>query len=334
MLALALLLPCADVDQADLQILRAFYAGTLGTDHWKQGCDVGWSDPGNNNFCTWAGITCTDNQRNVKGIVIAACDLTNQIPSTPQIPSIFGLKFLDTLFISPGPDQSLSGSIPDDFNMVKPVLKTIQLTGHQFSGEIPLSLYKSVSLQKIDFHSNALQGTLSDAIGGLSQLTYFSAANNKLYGTLPASVSKLRQLTTLGLARNSFAGTIAPISDLPKLQILFLRYNLFVGAIPAVANSTAVFDMDHNRFNSIDPKLCAGEGIVALQKSGGCDQDYPAQGFDTCCLAGNSFADANITAECPALKNCFHGSSSATFSCTFPAFKCVSVQGSAGEYLR
>ena len=54
-------------------------------------------------------------------------DLTNQIPSTPQIPSIFGLKFLDTLFISPGPDQSLSGHIPDDFNMVKPVLKTIQL---------------------------------------------------------------------------------------------------------------------------------------------------------------------------------------------------------------
>jgi hypothetical protein len=81
----------------------------------------------------------------------------------------------------------LSGNIPDDFVIQKPGLSLIQLTCHAGEGTIPASLYEPVSLEKIDFHSNSLQGTLSESIGNLLNLTNFSAAKIKLDGTPPRS---------------------------------------------------------------------------------------------------------------------------------------------------
>ena len=77
---------------------------------------------------------------------------------------------------------SLSGYLPSDFNTANPVLNTIQLTGHAFSGQMPASLFKSTSLVKIDLHSNKLQGSLSAAIGNLIHLEYLSAAGSLLQG--------------------------------------------------------------------------------------------------------------------------------------------------------
>jgi hypothetical protein len=316
----------------DLEILQAFYNGTVGTDRWKKGCDDGWGDPHNHTFCTWAGITCTGDKRNVKEIRIAACNLVGEMPSNSQIASVFSLKHVETILISGGPDLYLSGLIPDDFNTENPILATIQLTGHQFRGEIPASLYKSTSLQTIDLHSNGLQGPLSDAIGDLVELEYFSAANNKLDGSLPKAISKLSKLNTLGLAKNSFTGLITPVSDLPNLKILFLRNNLFSGAIPKVTNSTAVLDLDQNQFDSVSDELCeGGQNISALSQPGGCHQDWPTQDLGTCCMASNKF-DQRIISSCTVLRNCFRTTPAVTYTCSFPDFKCVPAQASAGRY--
>ena len=56
-----------------------FYKASAPTDGWKKGCADNWcKDPDdcpNKNFCTWAGITCTEDQKNVKEIHIGACNV-------------------------------------------------------------------------------------------------------------------------------------------------------------------------------------------------------------------------------------------------------------------
>jgi hypothetical protein len=317
-------------DAGERAILEQFYNGTVGTDKWKQGCDGGWAtnDP---DVCTWTGIACTADKAHVMVINIGACNLVGAIPSSPQIPSIFGLRFVTSIFISPGPDLFLDGSLPDDFNTVDPVLQQLQLTGHQLTGRIPQSLFSSTALQKIDFHSNQFQGMLVEAIGNLINLTYLSLANNKMFGPLPAALAKLQKLTTIGLAQNSFTGGIDVIARLPVLVILFLRYNLFDGVIPLFSASVQVFDVDHNTFTAIAPGLCSNQNSMkALTNFGGCSTDWPRQAVGTCCVANNKL-NASTQEQCHALANCFP-SAVTTYFCHILTAQCAPLSSSEGDF--
>ncbi|CAO2182536.1 unnamed protein product [Urochloa humidicola] len=79
-----------------------------------------------------------------------------------------------------------------------------------------------------------LQGTLSDAIGQLSALTYLDLSNNlNLGGPLTPKIGNLKQLTTLILLGCSFSGNIpGEIGNLSQLTFLALNTNSFTGGIP------------------------------------------------------------------------------------------------------
>eukprot|EP00935_MAST-01C_sp_MAST-1C-sp1_P001714 g1714.t1 len=299
----------------DLGSLAQFYKATAPTDGWKKGCADNWcKDPNdcpNKNFCTWAGITCTEDHKNVKEILIGACNVQGTIPTSAQFPSFFGMTKVDSITISPGPDLHLTGPLPDDWS--SPTLSNVQLTGHKISGTIPASLYTCTSLTQIDLHSNALTGTLASAIYKLAELTYLSLAANNLQGELPAQLPP--KLTTLGLASNQFVGSIQPVYALTQLMILFLRNNGFTGTVgsatgPSLAKTIQVMDLDHNKFSSISPQLCKGQTkLPALNQRMGCFQDYPGQDPQTCCLDENEWATQDPATDCPALKNCFRSGS-------------------------
>jgi hypothetical protein len=74
--------------------------------------------------------------------------------------------------------------------------------------------------------------------------------------------------------------------------------------------------------------------MAAASKNGGCDQGYPGQDLDTCCMSANSFTDAAVVAKCPALANCFPGAAS-SYTCSFTtpdSYKCVEVAGTSGQF--
>jgi hypothetical protein len=241
------------------------------------------------------------------------------------------LPHVTSIFISAGPDLSLSGTLPDDFAVSPPVLQKLQVSGHKLTGRLPQSLFKSVALQSVDFHSNELQGRIAEAISNLLYLAYFSVANNKMFGPLPASMKALTKLSTLGLAENSFTGPIDPIADLPNLIILFLRHNLFDGVIPLLASSVAVFDMDFNQFTSVAPGLCYNKNsMAALKNFGGCSTDWPGQASGTCCIANNKLNDSTKL-SCPKLANCFPAGTM-TYDCHILTDQCVPVSGQGGEF--
>ncbi|TVU36605.1 hypothetical protein EJB05_18544, partial [Eragrostis curvula] len=127
-----------------------------------------------------------------------------------------------------------------------------------------------------------LQGTLSNAIGQLSALTYLDLSNNPnlggpltpnignleqlttlFTGNIPQEIGNLRQVTFLALNSNKLTGEIPPtIGLLSKLFLLDLSENQITGQIPVSTSSTPGLDqlintkhfrLDQNQFRGPVP---------------------------------------------------------------------------------
>ncbi|CAO2166814.1 unnamed protein product [Urochloa humidicola] len=103
-----------------------------------------------------------------------------------------------------------------------------------------------------------LQGTLSDAIGQLSALTYLDLSNNlNLGGPLTPKIGNLKQLTTLILLGCSFSGNIPrEIGNLSQLTFLALNTNKFTGRIPptlGLLSNLIWLDMSANQLSGQIP---------------------------------------------------------------------------------
>ncbi|PNX73643.1 leucine-rich repeat receptor-like serine threonine tyrosine-protein kinase sobir1-like protein, partial [Trifolium pratense] len=73
----------------------------------------------------------------------------------------------------------------------------------------------SLRVTKLVFKTKQLRGTLSSAIGKLSELKELSLSNNKLVDRIPPSIVDCRKLEILNLANNLFSGEVP--SELPSL---------------------------------------------------------------------------------------------------------------------
>ncbi|RCV27866.1 hypothetical protein SETIT_5G359200v2 [Setaria italica] len=103
-----------------------------------------------------------------------------------------------------------------------------------------------------------LQGTLSNAIGQLSALTYLDLSNNlNLGGPLTPKIGNLKQLTTLILLGCSFSGNIPrEIGNLSQLTFLALNSNDFTGGIPptlGLLSNLIWLDMSANQLSGQIP---------------------------------------------------------------------------------
>jgi Leucine-rich repeat (LRR) protein len=227
-------------------------------------------------------------------IELSGCGLCGTVPPN----SIFSLRSLRVLNLdgeSLGSSPGLRGTLPADLSMATS-LEEINLNGNALTGTVP-SLSKLGKLQKLDLHYNKLNESLPELLP--QSLTYISFANNDFSGTIPTSWSKLSNVAILGLAQNKLRGIVDMVSKLPKLEVLFLRNNSFVGKIPKLSNTIAVADFDHNNFVSIAEDICSPVAPPAFGNPGGCESDYPNQPFGTCCFSNNSFTS---TPSNPCLK--------------------------------
>jgi hypothetical protein len=178
-------------------------------------------------------------------------------------------------------------------------LEVLDFNSNSLEGKMP-SLAKLVNLKTIDVHYNQLSGLLPSIAS--SAIRYISFANNRFTGTIPSSWSALKDVEVLGLANNKLTGTVDIIAKFPKLQVVFLRNNSFVGNIPLLPYSTAVADFDHNKFSSVADNICSSTAPLAFAHQCGCTSDYPRQPFGTCCFANNSFS---YDPSKPCMQNCF-----------------------------
>ncbi|KAK6787758.1 hypothetical protein RDI58_016283 [Solanum bulbocastanum] len=83
---------------------------------------------------------------------------------------------------------------------------------------------------RIVFRSNGLRGTLSSAIGKLSELKELSLSDNQLSEQIPVQIVDCRKLEILELQRNRFSGKIPyELSSLSRLRLVDFSSNEFSG---------------------------------------------------------------------------------------------------------
>ena len=86
---------------------------------------------------------------------------------------------------------------------------------------------------ELNLDSNNLTGSLTSALGNLSELQVLNLYDNKLTGNIPSSFGNLSNLRVLRLTQNNLTGSIpSSLGNLSKLQRLHLTNNQLTGSIP------------------------------------------------------------------------------------------------------
>ncbi|KAF3963008.1 hypothetical protein CMV_012551 [Castanea mollissima] len=149
----------------------------------------------------------------------------NHFENTLILSWIFGLRNLASLDLS---GNDFQGPIPVDLqNMTS--LSHLNLYWNNFNSSIPNWLYCFSHLEFLSLSHNNLQGTISSAIGNLTSAVSIDLSGNELGGKLSRSLGNLCNLREIRLSENKWSQEISEIlkslsrcvSD--RLEILDLR---------------------------------------------------------------------------------------------------------------
>ena len=114
------------------------------------------------------------------------------------------------------------------------VVRRLDLSSNQLSGEIPAELANLAHLEDLDLSSNQLSGEIPAELANLSNLEDLDLSDNQLSGEIPAELGNLSNLEDLGLSENQLGGEIpAELANLSNLEDLDLSDNQLSGEIPA-----------------------------------------------------------------------------------------------------
>nr|XP_007145987.1 hypothetical protein PHAVU_006G003400g [Phaseolus vulgaris]ESW17981.1 hypothetical protein PHAVU_006G003400g [Phaseolus vulgaris] len=88
------------------------------------------------------------------------------------------------------------------------LLRTLDLSFNNLSGEIPAQVFSLIQLQSLNLSRNHFTGKISREIGSMKNLESLDLSSNELYGEIPGSISSISFLSFLNLSYNNFTGQI------------------------------------------------------------------------------------------------------------------------------
>ncbi|KAK9107029.1 hypothetical protein Syun_023040 [Stephania yunnanensis] len=97
------------------------------------------------------------------------------------------------------------------------LLKSVDLSYNDLSGDIPQELTKLVGLNILNLSMNHLEGTIPEKIGNLEKLEALDLSQNQLTGPIPQSITSLSFLNHLNLSFNDLKGRIPSGNQLNSL---------------------------------------------------------------------------------------------------------------------
>ncbi|RZR78409.1 hypothetical protein BHM03_00003739 [Ensete ventricosum] len=176
----------------------------------------------------------------------------------------------------------LVGELPSDIHKLSSQLLYLDLSYNNFTGDIPPSIGRLVSLHTLNLHCNFFDGSFPAELGNLSTLESLTLAYNpfaspripvefgnmtrlrylwmtqaNLVGEIPEALGRLAELEHLGLALNGLSGSIpAAIWSLEKLTTLYLYDNKLTGEISGkiAALNLEEIDVSMNRLTGLIPE--------------------------------------------------------------------------------
>ncbi|KAK7270928.1 hypothetical protein RJT34_26456 [Clitoria ternatea] len=88
------------------------------------------------------------------------------------------------------------------------LLKSIDLSGNNLTGEIPKEVGYLLGLVSLNLSRNNLRGNIPPEIGNLSSLEFLDLSKNHLSGKIPSTLSMIDHLSVLDLSDNFLSGRI------------------------------------------------------------------------------------------------------------------------------
>ena len=115
-----------------------------------------------------------------------------------------------------------------DYSTTLKLVKTLDLSDNNLSGEIPDQVTRLVGLQSLNLSNNLLVGRIPDNIGAIEVLECVDLSANNLSGEIPKSMSQLSFLSYLNLSNNKLTGKIPSGTQFQSFTAAsFLGTNLY-----------------------------------------------------------------------------------------------------------
>ncbi|KAK2639688.1 hypothetical protein Ddye_027483 [Dipteronia dyeriana] len=102
----------------------------------------------------------------------------------------------------------LRGGTEYEYETTLNLVRAIDLSKNNFSGEIPRELTSLVELRWLNLSHNSLSGRIPMNIGAMKEMESIDFSSNQLSGEIPPSISSLTFLSYLNLADNNLTGRI------------------------------------------------------------------------------------------------------------------------------
>jgi len=145
--------------------------------------------------------------------------LTGEIP--PSICEATSLMLLDLS------NNDLVGSIPSCLMENMSHLNVLNLRGNQLHGRLPNSIKQDCALGALDFSGNQIEGQLPRSLVACKDLEVFDIGNNHIDDTFPCWMNMLPKLQVLVLKSNQFVGNVGPPDSADKNNCEFTNLRIF-----------------------------------------------------------------------------------------------------------
>ncbi|KAL2935275.1 hypothetical protein RDABS01_018393 [Bienertia sinuspersici] len=120
----------------------------------------------------------------------------------------------------------------------------LQLTGNQFSGEIPHEIGKMKNFSMLHFADNNFYGTFPQEIEKLS-LVFLNVSRNNFSGMIPMQIGNLKCLQDLDLSLNNFSGTFpTSLNELGELNKFNVSFNPLISGVIPSTGQLATFEKE------------------------------------------------------------------------------------------
>ncbi|XP_030461329.2 receptor-like protein EIX1 [Syzygium oleosum] len=109
-------------------------------------------------------------------------------------------------------------------------MKTIDVSGNNFSGHLPNQFGNFKDLKFLDLSRNAISGPIPATVGQLSSLRKLDLSSNKLSGNIPESIGRLSNLEVMDISDNQLDGVVSELhfANLTSLTELYFHLNELV----------------------------------------------------------------------------------------------------------
>uniref|UniRef100_A0A7N2LEU2 non-specific serine/threonine protein kinase n=1 Tax=Quercus lobata TaxID=97700 RepID=A0A7N2LEU2_QUELO len=131
------------------------------------------------------------------------------------------------------PHNNLSGIISSQVIGLSFSPNSLDLSGNQFTGVLPMEIGNLKNLEHLDISENMLSGKIPASLACCVKLEFLAMRRNFFQGVVPSSWKSLRGLEHLDLSNNNFSGMIPKfLESFDFLKLLNLSYNHFEGEVP------------------------------------------------------------------------------------------------------